>query len=481
MAQALDIASGVGSGLNSTMGNLLQMARDERNRPALEAQTSILQDQAKVSKAITDNTLMDAEREKERQQKLDKSMPIEKVMESHPLIKDFMQHYSSIAGWDKDKTEITPREMQETLKYYSEKPQEAMTVVSKFKDGMVEQTRNYNEKLQGLQDKLKDLKPGPDNEKIQKLQEDIQKTQKEMAPLLQNRQQADMMYRQLKKQQGLMMLGDKNITDNQLYALAESGDVDPEVKKLANNILQRKQDEKVKQAKATADAKNQGHTPFGQWSKYQKEWWFKNRKETGELPPFAWGDKDSRTQFSQEYADWAKNQGISGAEAKTDAETFKALSKSLANQERSRGMMGGFVNNLNQQIDRVNEIYKDIQRIGIRGLDKPLRELKVRAAGSGQERVIEAYLTEISNEIAKLSTGSQASIAELSVGAQDRWNKIHDPNLSLKELVKILDETKQMASMRIKSADKEIESTKQRMKKGNTSATATGYSYQVVE
>lgn len=137
-----------------------------------------------------------------------------------------------------------------------------------------------------------------------------------------------------------------------------------------------------------------------------------------------------------------------------------AVKSSLMLQQKQRGMMGSFVKNLNKQLTRVDTVIKDvISRIGVRGIDLPLRELNVRFKGSGHEKVLESYLIEISNEIGKLSTGSSASIRELSTDAQERWAKIHDPNLSFKELKKILDETQTMANMRLDSTDEEINET----------------------
>jgi len=139
---------------------------------------------------------------------------------------------------------------------------------------------------------------------------------------------------------------------------------------------------------------------------------------------------------------------------------LSSIKTSLSQQQKQRGMMGSFVKNLNKQIDRIDEVMKDvISRVGIRAVDLPKRELIRRFKGSGYENVLEAYMLEISNEIGKLSTGSAASIRELSTDAQERWAKIHDPNLSLKELKKILDETRLMANMRIDSTDEEIEET----------------------
>jgi len=156
--------------------------------------------------------------------------------------------------------------------------------------------------------------------------------------------------------------------------------------------------------------------------------------------------------------------------------TASTVKGSLALQQKQRGMMGSFVANLDKQVNRVDKIMTDVvKRVGVRAIDLPLRELRTRVVGSGQEKVVEAYLIEISNEIGKLSTGSSASVRELSTEAQDRWAKIHDPNLSIKELKIILDETKAMGKMRLDSTDQEINRTSDLLKnvRENTSPSTT--------
>jgi hypothetical protein len=137
-----------------------------------------------------------------------------------------------------------------------------------------------------------------------------------------------------------------------------------------------------------------------------------------------------------------------------------AVKSSYAQQQKVRGAMGSFVKNLNKQLVRVDGVIQDvIKRVGIRAIDLPMRELKTRFVGSGHEKVLESYMIEISNEIGKLSTGSSASIRELSTDAQERWAKIHDVNLSFKELKHVLDETGIMANMRLESVDEEMDET----------------------
>jgi hypothetical protein len=137
-----------------------------------------------------------------------------------------------------------------------------------------------------------------------------------------------------------------------------------------------------------------------------------------------------------------------------------AIKSSLTQQQKNRGMMGSFVKNISKQVDRMENIGKDIvSRLGIRALDLPKRELVRRAKGSANENIIQAYMKEIGAEIAKLSQGSAASIQQLPEENRKEWERIHDPNLSMKELMKILNETNQMANMRLDSVDDEITET----------------------
>jgi len=206
----------------------------------------------------------------------------------------------------------------------------------------------------------------------------------------------------------------------------------------------------------------QGQGGFSALPKDQQEQWYEQYTLTGQVPPFARGDAQGRNQFIKGWADFQAKKGSDPGDAAATRTSYKALGTSLSSQEKSRGMMGSFVRNLNEQIDKVKEIQQN--RIGIRLLDLPVRELAMRAKGSGEEAVLASYLMEISREIGKLSTGSQASIAELSVAAQEKWDKIHDPNLSFKELSKVLQATKDQARMRLRAADEEINYTKRKIK-----------------
>jgi hypothetical protein len=143
---------------------------------------------------------------------------------------------------------------------------------------------------------------------------------------------------------------------------------------------------------------------------------------------------------------------------------FSALSGSLKNQVKVRGQIGAFVKNLDWQIKRLDQRLDGLKRTDARILNLPISKALMEIKGSANESILRMYLTDISNDIAKLSTGSSASIAELSMSAQERWNKIHDPNLPISELRKLLEETKAAGHGRMQTTDQQIEETKRELR-----------------
>ena len=142
----------------------------------------------------------------------------------------------------------------------------------------------------------------------------------------------------------------------------------------------------------------------------------------------------------------------------------KSLQQSLQQQHKNLGMMGSFVKNINGQVDKLENISSDIvKRVGVRALDLPMREFNTRFIGSGDEQVMKAYMKEISAEIAKLAQGSAASIAQLPEENRKEWEHIHDVNLSMRELLIILNGTREMANIRLDSVQDNIDDTVDKM------------------
>jgi hypothetical protein len=190
---------------------------------------------------------------------------------------------------------------------------------------------------------------------------------------------------------------------------------------------------------------------------------------TGQLPAMGMGGASLKMLILNRAAEKAKTSGNDARGIQSDIAGVKADVKSLAFQQKNADMMKSFVDNIDYQVGRIKTISQDLRTFDTRLLNVPLRELRGRVAGSPMQAKIDMYLTEIENEIGKLSTGSAASISELSVGAQAKWAKIHDKNLSMADMISLLEETSRAGQGRYKTVVDQLKSTSNRIGgKGNT-------------
>lgn len=188
---------------------------------------------------------------------------------------------------------------------------------------------------------------------------------------------------------------------------------------------------------------------FSKWEQPDKEMAFQTKMITGKDPKFGFGDRVSNNDYSREYNQYLRSKGLTAGDVALMQSDYKAGDMSLKNMAKQEAPMSAFVLNINKQIGKLEELYKNDDRVGLRLLDVPIRELKVRAQGSGLEATRASYLLEVSNEIGKLSSGASASVQQLSDSAKEDWKKVHDPNLSLKELMLVLKATRDQANMRM--------------------------------
>ncbi len=191
---------------------------------------------------------------------------------------------------------------------------------------------------------------------------------------------------------------------------------------------------------------------FKTWTPEAKKQSFVMNVLTKEVPASVKGlGGNDRKAYAKEYAQWQVDTGFSPQDIALMQADYRAGDVSLKNMAKQEGPMDAFVGNINKQIAKVKQLYDNNDRTGLRMLDLPVRELKTRALGSGEEAVKASYLLEISNEIGKLSSGASASVQQLSDSAKEDWKKVHDVNLSMKDIMTIVNATRDQANMRMES------------------------------
>ncbi|MEN6423327.1 MAG: hypothetical protein ABFD76_15415 [Smithella sp.] len=181
---------------------------------------------------------------------------------------------------------------------------------------------------------------------------------------------------------------------------------------------------------------------------------------TGKLPFTGMGGK-GRTEMIN--AGWriAKENGWDRNMVLRMQSDYKGMDKSVSAQRKNYDAMNGFVINMDRQMARLENVYKELPRSQYRLLNIPIVELRKKVAGSGEEAAAKAILIELGNESGKLSTNSASSIRELSESAQKQWEKIHDGYLSYNDIKKVLETTRGLGQDRINSTKAAMDYTLQ--------------------
>lgn len=212
---------------------------------------------------------------------------------------------------------------------------------------------------------------------------------------------------------------------------------------------------------------------FSKWSKQDKEWWFENMKATGQKPDFGWGKSAgvSRAQFSKEYAQWAISGKISGADAATEKATFEADKKSLGVQTKALDASKSFIktidNNINQLEGHIAQMAKSMNMDRNRLLNMGTREFNKKLIGNSNINIYDMLVAAISTENAKLQAGGAGSVAQVAEGARAEMAKIHDNNLPVSEMLKLMKATRQEGGNRIKGIGDTVKEIQQRMRGGS--------------
>jgi len=228
----------------------------------------------------------------------------------------------------------------------------------------------------------------------------------------------------------------------------------------ANTIVLREGAELRKEARVESRS-------YKGWSPQAKTSAILDKLITGKKPDFSWGDRYSYTKFGEDYYNYINSNKISLTQIAAARADLKAKDKSVSNQRKIYDMMNGFVMNLNKQVVEVKDIYSKLPRTQWKLLNIPIKQLRTKVTGSGEEAAAKSFLIEISNEIGKLSTGGAASIRELGEQAQKQWKEIHDETLPVKDIMIVLDATQEQANMRLNSSKEAMDYTLRGIEKLN--------------
>lgn len=211
---------------------------------------------------------------------------------------------------------------------------------------------------------------------------------------------------------------------------------------------------------------------FNTWTPEAKSQEFMEFMITGQPPVNVRGLAGAdRQAFGKEFAQWKVDKGFKPQDIALMKADYKAGDISLKNMAKQEAPMEAFVKNINSQVNYAKTLFDKLQRTDIRALNVPMRELRTKLKGSGLEQTYELFMQEISMEANKLAQGSASSIQQLPEQSRKEWLRIHDVNLPLKEILPVLEGTKNMANMRLstwKEAKEVVRSNIQNLARQNS-------------
>lgn len=129
----------------------------------------------------------------------------------------------------------------------------------------------------------------------------------------------------------------------------------------------------------------------------------------------------------------------------------KGMTKDIDSQQKKLGSMRSFTKNIDKQAEKIHEVANRLFKMDTKILNHPVNKIMRDYIGSADRAVLQLIVGELSEEIGKLASGATDSVAALSEGGREKWDAIYDTNLSTKDMLALVDESKELAKFRVDS------------------------------
>lgn len=194
--------------------------------------------------------------------------------------------------------------------------------------------------------------------------------------------------------------------------------------------------------KAQAGRSIIGGGGFVNMPQQDKDTWFEQYRLTNKMPPFAYRDAASRDAFTKGYAEYLRVQGYDPTSAVVSKVVLDGQKSAYRELEKRDTLQKTFINKIEENSRTVENIAKKYGNNWNRIINLPVNKAN-QIMGSGDFAALKLALKSTSNEIAKVESGS-LGIAEVSATQAEFMHKIHDENLSVGEMIKVLEMGKEL-------------------------------------
>lgn len=142
---------------------------------------------------------------------------------------------------------------------------------------------------------------------------------------------------------------------------------------------------------------------------------------------------------------------IAGAKSAATSQSFvtKQLDMSQSFITTIDANIDQFKEHIQDMATRKNVEYNKLMNMGVRTYLKKIE-------GDSDINIYDMLVNAISTETAKLVSGGAGSVAQVAEGARIEMDKIHDKNMPVKEMLKLLEATRREGGNRIKALEKQL-------------------------
>ncbi len=170
----------------------------------------------------------------------------------------------------------------------------------------------------------------------------------------------------------------------------------------------------------------------------------------------------------------AKMTGMNPIEFASEMTQVPALAKQIMETVQRAGAIQRLSNSVELQGKTLEQVAKSIQDTNAHLLNRPLREIKRKLAGSPELKRLQIALNEMQREYAYLTAGGAQSKAMLPVGVSGHMEKIFSEDSTLPEITAEVDQVRQGAANETAGNKKTIEDLKAQLRGGRVGSAISG-------
>lgn len=152
---------------------------------------------------------------------------------------------------------------------------------------------------------------------------------------------------------------------------------------------------------------------------------------------------------------------------------FNALkSRVMANRKSESFIQGAvdasesYITNMSNQLVNLREVINkhalDNKLDNNKVMNMGVRALQQGLLGDAGIAAYDMYVSSLETEAAKLAAGGAQSVAQVAEGNRQKWEKIHNKNMPISEMLKLLDETVNEGRARVRSYESQLNKIQKR-------------------